>query len=146
MRCTSLSSARGIRPMKTFLLSYPRSGNSWTRYIAEHISGRPTAGCTGNPEDVPLCENTLLDNPLAHVRTDAEPILYKSHGQGLEEGGGNRLILLTRNPSAVRAAHEARSAELPREPGAVRGLARRHAAARLRGPDLRPAAVDLPAG
>ncbi|MHC4885200.1 MAG: hypothetical protein ACYTGH_08970 [Planctomycetota bacterium] len=91
--------------MKTFLLSYPRSGNSWVRYFVEHVSGRPTAGCVGNAADVALCRNRLDPNPLAHVDEAAAPILHKSHGEALENGASNRLLLLTRNPSICIRRH-----------------------------------------
>ena len=93
--------------MKTHILSYPRSGNSWTRYVAEHLSGRPTRGCEDNELDVPLCTNTMEPNPLAHVRQDEPPVLYKSHtpgGTGLEPG--DRILFITRDPATAVRRHK----------------------------------------
>ena len=97
--------ALGAGTPRTFLLSYPRSGNSWVRYIAEWLSGRPSLGCQDNPEDIPLCQNTLRDNPLAHVRQDLPPVLLKSHGEHLDPRTGDRLILLTRDPCIAIRRH-----------------------------------------
>jgi len=87
--------------MKIFLLSYPRSGNSWIRYFVEFISERPTLGCSSNPDDVPLCTNSLEDNPLLNVDLTAEPVLFKSHGEGLESPAQNKLLFITRSPAIV---------------------------------------------
>lgn len=60
--------------MKNVILSYPRSGNTWVRYIIEHFSGRPTA----YPE-------SSGDNPIAsrismpEVDLKAELFACKSH-------------------------------------------------------------------
>jgi hypothetical protein len=88
---------------KTYLLSYPRSGNTWVRYIVEYISGRKTLGSQTNPEDLPLYINNVENNPLKHVEELLPPILYKSHGELINFSQKNGLVLITRSPSiAIR--------------------------------------------
>lgn len=92
-----------LEEKKIYLLSYPRSGNSWVRYIAEYISGRKTLGSQGNPKDVPLYSNKLDDNPLSHVDGQLPPILFKTHGELIDFLPSNDLVLITRSPSiAIR--------------------------------------------
>ena len=57
------------------LLSYPRSGSTWVRYIIEQISGRPTSGCPGSGGDPPLERRFKT----GRVNLDLEPIIYKYH-------------------------------------------------------------------
>lgn len=71
--------------MSVYLLSYPRSGNFWTRYIIEYISKRPTQGYDSH-----------LDGPLSNrynlgVDLSAKPIVIKSHA---ETGGPDDGIIL----------------------------------------------------
>lgn len=86
---------------KTYLLSYPRSGNSWVRYFAEFASGRQTLGCSNNPDDVPLYQNRLAENPLVHVDGTLPPILHKSHGRDIQRDAHHRMILIVRDPSTA---------------------------------------------
>jgi len=46
---------------ENLILSYPRSGNSWVRYIVEVISGRKTLGCETNPSDTPIAPSVEHD-------------------------------------------------------------------------------------
>jgi len=89
---------------KTYLLSSPDNDSSWVRYIVEWISERATMGCRDNPADRPLFINRLDPNPLAHVDDSLPLILFTSHGEHLEDYGGNRLILLAgrRDPEQLR--------------------------------------------
>jgi hypothetical protein len=94
---------------RTFLLSYPRSGNTWTRYWVEYLTGRPTfhrfnlkdsrnhpigwqAGFEINPE-LP---------PIEKVHTQKE----------IEKAGGDcaqdKLILIVRNPKEALSRHGGR--------------------------------------
>ncbi len=63
------------------LWSAHRSGNHWTRFIAEYLSGCPSAGCIRNEKDVPIYLNTFpgKEHPLAHVNPENPFVLYKSH-------------------------------------------------------------------
>jgi hypothetical protein len=60
-----------------YLVSYPRSGNHWFRFIIEWFSGRPTLGCKDNGQDQPLCCQPCLHHVLSHVK--GEPIAQKCH-------------------------------------------------------------------
>ena len=56
-----------------YLLSYPRSGNTWLRLIIEWFSGRPSRGLSKS--DTPIYKaknstkdmNRLIKKPLKHV-------------------------------------------------------------------------------
>eukprot|EP00750_Incisomonas_marina_P025665 INCI5615.1.p1 GENE.INCI5615.1~~INCI5615.1.p1 ORF type:complete len:684 (-),score=109.88 INCI5615.1:242-2203(-) len=50
------------------LVSYPRSGNHYLRFITEFITGRPTAGCASGQNYQPaLGQDQTLDWPIATV-------------------------------------------------------------------------------
>lgn len=60
------------------IASFPRSGNHLVRFLIEYLTGRPTLGCRGNPEDTPLHTRELADSSvLQHV--EGEPIGEKLH-------------------------------------------------------------------
>ena len=59
---------------KVFLLSYPRSGNTWTRYIIEAVTKRQSAGY-GGKHDKALAKRTEIKG----VDSDLAPVVYKSH-------------------------------------------------------------------
>ena len=64
------------------LWSYPRSGNHWVRFISEYLTGCPTSGGVGKPnDDPPIYLNTFPseEHPLSHVNPKAPFVLYKSH-------------------------------------------------------------------
>jgi hypothetical protein len=63
------------------VISYPRSGKHWVRFIVEWFSGRPTLGCYSNPRDLRICRNILRSkvSPLRHVAEGSMPIALKSH-------------------------------------------------------------------
>lgn len=77
---------------KNILLSYPRSGNHWVRFIIEWFSGRPTKGLS--PNDPPIKTSILNQKILSHVK--GEFIVHKKHG--VPKGNINKLILILRNP------------------------------------------------
>jgi len=73
----------------TLLVSYPRSGNTWIRYIVETISGRPTIG-DNNAIDVPIhCKVPSI------TITDKRPILFKRHQ--FRRGEEGPLIVIVRD-------------------------------------------------
>lgn len=80
--------------MKYLLLSYPRSGNTWTRYFIEYISGKPTLGYDVNFKNF---DSSLLYN------TNKDPIAIKRHSY--EDVGHNGLILCLRNPKECIPRH-----------------------------------------
>ena len=64
------------------LLSFPRSGNHYVRFLLEYLSGLPTMGCLGNTDkiDVYIALRPFKDKKLlAHVDLNASPIIYKEH-------------------------------------------------------------------
>jgi hypothetical protein len=75
---------------KILLLSFPRSGNTWVRYIFEFLSKRPTQGYLNNPKDVAPYVKTNLG-----VDQEAEPIIRKSHQELWPEC--DRMIFLLRD-------------------------------------------------
>jgi hypothetical protein len=77
---------------KNVLLSYPRSGNHWVRFIIEWFSGKPTKGLS--PNDPPIKNSILNKEILSHVKGDF--IIHKEHG--VPKGNINKLILILRNP------------------------------------------------
>jgi len=95
------------------LLSYPRSGNHWMRYILEALTDRPTVGC--GPADKPIHTNSFDHQPvLPRVKATALPIANKFHFVAPKRKGCTTfempcksLIFIIRNP------HEA----LPRNIG-----------------------------
>lgn len=91
-------------PPPGMLLSYPRSGNHWVRFIAEWLSGQPTLGCCDNPFDVPICKNRIPGNALSHVNKSATPILVKSHR--VEDYAFSGLLLILRDPKECIVRHE----------------------------------------
>lgn len=42
----------------TVLLSFPRSGNHWVRFILEWFSVRTTYGCVGSNVDMPIYQKS----------------------------------------------------------------------------------------
>lgn len=79
--------------MFAYVASYPRSGNSWVRYLVEECTGRPTLGCRGNREN---------DPPL-HKDMDGDPVARKFHDYDSEFTAGRQpseddaLVLVLRN-------------------------------------------------
>lgn len=77
--------------MDNYIISYPRSGNHFVRFIVEYLSGRPTLGCSKN--DVPIYMNDFGEyNPINII--DKSPIFKKSHSSVNSNG---KLILILRN-------------------------------------------------
>ncbi|GEM_PF-2507570 len=99
---------------ETFLISYPRSGNHWVRFIVEWFSGRPTLGVKGNLRDAPIHKNQFSStkNPLSHVAAFKMPILRKGHyceyfdSQVKRRGQAVRLILILRDPFECITRHK----------------------------------------
>jgi len=85
---------------KNFLISYPRSGNHWVRFIIEWFSGKPTNGLSLN--DPPIYKSIPNKNILSHVKTN-DFIIHKSHGTPNQ---ANKLILILRNPKECIYRHK----------------------------------------
>lgn len=84
----------------TYLLSYPRSGNTWMRYIIEFLSKRPTQGY-GDSSDKPIGERLNIG-----VNIKAKPIAIKAHilYDAYEKKTG-KLILIVRDYKEAITRH-----------------------------------------
>lgn len=84
--------------MKNYLLSYPRSGNTWLRYCVETLSGENTIGYENS--------NHFERGVLEKYRKSKKPILYKRHEtEGVDNSENNRIILIVRNYKEVIVRH-----------------------------------------
>jgi len=87
---------------KTFLLSYPCSGNTWTRYCLEYLTQRPTFNAwLVDRRNIPIGWQANFE-----VNLDKAPIL-KAHRIETEkfDKDTDQLILIVRNPKeAIRRA------------------------------------------
>ena len=86
---------------KNILLSTPRSGNHLVRTIIEYITKRPTLGCRGSKNDLPIYKNDNLDLNI-EIQNDL-PIYFKEHDLFTHNYVNNlseieNLILILRNP------------------------------------------------
>lgn len=106
--------SRQIKKIKKagVVLSFPRSGNHWTRFILEWFSGRPTMGVIDNPLNRPLCHAKFEDSAvLGHVNPALPPIAIKHHTVGGVSGLLDLnphlapLLLLIRNPLECLIRH-----------------------------------------
>lgn len=81
-----------------FLLSYPRSGSTWVRYIIEFFSGRPTEGMS--PKD------NYISKRIGDLETSGKPIIYKKHHMTANpHKEDEKLIVLIRNPVEAITRH-----------------------------------------
>jgi len=91
--------------MKTYLLSYPRSGNTWVRYIIEFLSKRPTKGYD-NPDDIALGARTDIG-----VDLDSDLIAIKSHREIPNKSDLLVLVIRDYHEAVVRHAPGGLSSE-----------------------------------
>jgi hypothetical protein len=90
-----------------YLLSYPRSGNTWVRFLIEWFSGKPTSGITGPDARYADRSMYLRENfkeALNHV--SGEFIIEKAHTNNQVKDEGGKLLLLIRNPKEAIIRHE----------------------------------------
>jgi hypothetical protein len=115
-------------PNRVFLLSFPRSGNTWVRYGVEFLSGRPTRWKKGaaGAHTQPL--NEPLGNIFPCIRNDTRKgCVWKIHSAGeLERSHGpilatDSLILLLRNYKENWNRQDACQATTVRNPRRGRG-------------------------
>lgn len=86
------------------LLSYPRSGNTWIRYIVEYLTKKPTIGYTikgSAPWDI-KCLGSFID---LGVDLDADNILVKRHALNYLHEDVDKLILIIRNYKEAIVKH-----------------------------------------
>lgn len=92
-----------------YLASYPRSGNTWVRFILEWFSGQPTKGITNNEISISQSrisnpkQNKLIRNELKHVK--GKPLIQKVHWSNQINKKKGKLILIIRNPLEVILRH-----------------------------------------
>jgi hypothetical protein len=79
------------------VLSYPKSGNTWCRYIIEALTKRPTIG--GGERGIGLPIGASF--PDLNVDLTAKPVAVKRHLLNLEPLEERRAILLLRNPTEI---------------------------------------------
>ena len=91
----------------TYLVSYPRSSNTWTRYVIEWITSKPTGGIIENPKDIPICQEDVKF--LSHVDQKSNFIVRKIHCERAfvrkKHPIEDRMILITRDPATVIKKH-----------------------------------------
>jgi hypothetical protein len=88
---------------KTFLLSYPRSGNTWMRYCLEYLTQRPTFHQNyQNSINKPLAWRAQFE-----IDCEKAPIEKVHILEGLPyDKSVDKLILLVRNPKEAIKRHE----------------------------------------
>ena len=97
------------------ILSYPRSGNHFVRYIIEHLSGRPTLGTLETTMDTPIYRRKGVKF-LGHVKK-GNPCARKYHrtNKGIKPRQRKRLrnsrelILIQRNPCRALLSQKPRA-------------------------------------
>lgn len=91
---------------RTFLLSYPRSGNTWTRYCIEYITQRPSFNRFNFKHDINFPLGWLADFPIDINKSPIEKVHFANE---LKSTGANNeldaLILIVRNPKETLVRH-----------------------------------------
>ncbi len=88
------------------ILSYPRSGNHLTRFFIELLTEKPTFGCIGNPNDVPIYKNKFrfyIPFNISINNINEIDCYYKYHIP--PEIECKNLIFILRNPREVLLRH-----------------------------------------
>ena len=90
-----------VSPIETVLLTYPRSGNTWTRYCIEYLTGMPTNGiCKVIPDPHDIVKHTQPIGCIVDIgiNTEANAVAHKFHKlpDGLNNGTVG-LIVVVRN-------------------------------------------------
>lgn len=81
------------------LLSFPHSGNHLTRFLIELLTGLPTHGCKGNPDDMPVHRNQYSEQLPFDISNPGHFIYHKYHRLPLNPIAD--LIVLLRDPREV---------------------------------------------
>ncbi|XP_068235684.1 sialate:O-sulfotransferase 1-like [Palaemon carinicauda] len=93
-RCSKYSVNFGSNIDAAWLLSYPRSGNTWTRYLIESASGFFT-GSIYQSKRAKEAGYLGEDDPISRNRT----IVIKTHKVKFIKGSNKRTLLIMRNPA-----------------------------------------------
>lgn len=73
-----------------YIVSYPRSGNTWLRYIIEYLSNQPTNGLIDKPNKYDKLQKPLLINGDNYIA-------YKLHSFDPKITNRDKVILIIRN-------------------------------------------------
>ena len=77
--CSSL--LRAYEEPQVFLLSYPRSGNTWMRFCLEYLTKPPTCSFKENPADIKIYSQPL-GLSIRELETDlSKPCIWKVHSR-----------------------------------------------------------------
>lgn len=91
---------------RTFLLSYPRSGNTWTRYCIEYNTQRPSFNRFNLKHNINSPLGWLAGFPIDIAKSPIEKVHFKRE---LEKTDANdeqdALILIVRNPKEAFIRH-----------------------------------------
>ncbi len=95
-----------MNDFQCYLLSFPRSGNHWVRYILEYFSGRPTIG--DGQTEMRTDWTGIVDSPIfirvpeLNVNSQALPIAFKRHFINEDNSDKNiPVIIILRNYKEV---------------------------------------------
>lgn len=89
-----------------YLISFPRSGNSFLRYCIEYISKRPTLGCANSFNDTPIFKKS----GSGIIIKNETPILRKEHfWENMDIDDDSKVILLLRDYKEMYISHSNRS-------------------------------------
>ena len=88
--------------MADYLISFPRSGNHLVRFFIELLTERPTRGCSGNSNDVPIHMNIFTEKVPFNI-TNNDFVFEKYHNvpPTPTPTSNNKIILILRNPQEV---------------------------------------------
>lgn len=113
-----------LQSLTTFIMSFPRSGNSLCRTLIEFLSETETRGCITNPNDLPICRyihhvtpttesttpttdtsTTVKIYQKVHQPKELETITGKSLASVDDWSKDYRLILIVREPEDAIVSH-----------------------------------------
>jgi hypothetical protein len=105
--CLSILSFSNINDTDVILLSYPRSGNTFTRYCIEYVTKRPTfSSLTLNNKAI----NSSYGNTFPDLQTDfSKHRVFKTHGiskENINKYKDYGLILILRNYKEALVRHQ----------------------------------------
>ncbi len=85
-----------------YLLSYPRSGNTFVRYCLEYITHRPTRGISSGVHGLGISQFGV---GLSHVNPSGPPVIAKRHTIDNKDSIYSKIICLVRNYKEAITRH-----------------------------------------
>lgn len=85
---------------RTYLVSYPRSGNTWMRYCLEYLTKRPTTFSFSEVDPIHTSRDDPLSNTLSLMIDYSKSSIIKVHGYHNEvkiQHPSDRIIVMVRN-------------------------------------------------